>query len=401
MRKRKSVLAIRLLLLVTAVLIMTTGIANATPTATRTLPAELVPADRSFSVEIEVSDYGTVVETLPEGFSYMGSSLDPNAVRFYGQTNTIEFKVTKDKYLYFTYSVALRYYDLDEGTYTFSGVLRDRNGEYEIGGDTEIVLAEPEDDDDAEPTAMRTLPEEPVSADESFTIEIEASHYGIHGFVIERLPDGFVYEDSTLNPKSVEVEDNMVMYTLWGEPSFTYTVTAPDTEGTYTFSGILIDEDMNEYEISGDAEIAVKWAPGQFDTGSPANPYPSIFGIHTGTITPSQTITVQKLYIYHCPGTGGHIESIELYENGTLIANGTWNGYKGDWYNITLSNVCDIPHVRLLKDHVYSYTIRTGSYPRIIHETSFNATGGTITCTEFTDANGKRYEDWIPAIRLE
>jgi hypothetical protein len=65
MKKRKTVLAIRLLLLVTAVLIMTAGIANATPTATRTLPAELVPADRSFPVEIEVSDYGTVVETLP------------------------------------------------------------------------------------------------------------------------------------------------------------------------------------------------------------------------------------------------------------------------------------------------------------------------------------------------
>jgi len=393
-------LAIRLLLLVTVVVIMTTGIANATPTATRTLPAEPVPADRSFSVEIEVSDYGTVVETLPEGFTYIGSSLDPHAVKVYGPTNIIEFQLAKEKN--FTYYVALQYYDLDEGTYAFSGIFRDRRGEeYEIGGDTEIVLGEPEGDDDAEPTATRTLPEEPVAAGESFSIEIEASHYGIHGFVIETLPDGFVYEDSTLNPKSVEVEDNMVMYTLWGEPSFTYTVTALDTEGTYTFSGILIDEDMNEYEISVDAEIAVKWAPGQFDTGSPANPYPSIFGMHTGTITPSQTITVQKLYIYHCPGTGGHIESIELYENGTLIANGTWNGYKGDWYKITIHNVTGTPYITLLKDHVYSYIIRTGSYPRIIHETSFNATGGTITCTEFTDANGKRYEDWIPAIRLE
>ena len=402
MNERRPVLAIRLLLLVTVVVIMTTGIANATPTATRTLPAEPVPADGSFSVEVEASDYGTtVVETLPEGFTYMGSSLDPMVVRVCGPT-TIEFTLAKEKH--FTYYVALRYYDIDEGTYAFSGILRDRNGEeYEIGGDTEIVLGEPEGDDDAEPTATRTLPEEPVAAGESFSIEIEASHYGIPGFVIETLPDGFVYEDSTLNPKSVEVEDNMVMYTLWGEPSFTYTVTAPDTEGTYTFSGILIDEDMNEYEISGDAEIAVKWAPGQFDTGSPANPYPSIFGIHTGTITPSQTITVQKLYRYPCPcpGTGGHTESIELYENGTLIANGTWNGYKGDWHNISLNNVTSIPYVTLLKDHVYNYTIRTGSYPCIIHETTFNATGGTITCTEFTDANGKRYEDWIPAIRLE
>jgi hypothetical protein len=26
--------------------------------------------------------------------------------------------------------------------------------------------------------------------------------------------------------------------------------------------------------------------------------------------------------------------------------------------------------------------------------------GGTITCTNFTDANGREYNDWIPAIRL-
>jgi hypothetical protein len=256
MRKRKSVLAIRLLLLLTAVLIMTIGIANATPTATRTLPEELVPADRSFQVEIKVSDYGTVVETLPEGFTYMQSPLDlvTDAVKDCGPTNTIEFKATKDEYLYFTYTVALRYYELDEGTYTFSGVLRDRNGEYEIGGDTEIVLGKPEGDDDAEPTATRTLPEEPVAAGESFSIEIEASHYGIHGFVIERLPDGFEFDDYS---GLVDVDGDTVEFELWGEPSFTYTVTAPDEVDTYTFEGILIDEAKNEYDIGGDTEIVV------------------------------------------------------------------------------------------------------------------------------------------------
>ena len=127
-------------------------------------------------------------------------------------------------------------------------------GEYEIGGDTEIVLGEPEGDDDAEPTATRTLPEEPVAAGESFSIEIEASHYGIYGYVVETLPDGFEFEDSTLNP---EVEDDTVEFELWGEPSFTYTVTAPDEEDTYTFEGILIDEEKDEYDIGGDTEIVV------------------------------------------------------------------------------------------------------------------------------------------------
>jgi len=40
------------------------------------------------------------------------------------------------------------------------------------------------------------------------------------------------------------------------------------------------------------------------------------------------------------------------------------------------------------------------SYPQIIHEPSWNATGGVITCSEFVDINGKRHADWIPAIKL-
>ena len=36
----------------------------------------------------------------------------------------------------------------------------------------------------------------------------------------------------------------------------------------------------------------------------------------------------------------------------------------------------------------------------IVHESPFNATGGTITCDKFIDANGRVYYDWIPAIKL-
>lgn len=141
--------------------------------------------------------------------------------------------------------------------------------------------------------------------------------------------------------------------------------------------------------------------PEFFDIGSPNNPYPSITGTHYGTITPNQTITVSKLHTYPCPGTGGHTESIKLYESGDLIAYGNWSGYRGDWKNITLHNVTGAPYVTLLKDHKYNYTIKTGSYPQIIHESSKEVAGGTITCTSFVDANSKKYTDWIPAIRLE
>ena len=140
-----------------------------------------------------------------------------------------------------------------------------------------------------------------------------------------------------------------------------------------------------------------------FDTGAPANPYPSISGTHNGTITPNQTINISKLYTYPCLGTGGHTESIKLYENNILIANGTWNGYVSDWHNITIHNVTTgAPYIMLLKEHGYNYTLRTGSYPQIIHAKSKDAIAGagTIKCDKFIDANGKEYTNWIPAIKL-
>ena len=129
-----------------------------------------------------------------------------------------------------------------------------------------------------------------------------------------------------------------------------------------------------------------------FDTGS--GTYPSISGMHNGTITPNQTIIATKLYTYPCEGTGGHTEYARIW-NSTWNATATWNGYVDDWHNISF----DKPVV-LLPNKTYNYTIRTGSYPQIIHARSKPVTGGLINCTTFTDANGKNYDDWIPAIRL-
>ncbi|MFZ2070443.1 MAG: NosD domain-containing protein, partial [Halobacteriota archaeon] len=134
-----------------------------------------------------------------------------------------------------------------------------------------------------------------------------------------------------------------------------------------------------------------------FDTGASENLYPSIFGTHNGTITPNQTITVSKLYTYPCEGTGGHTEYAAFYySNGTLIAEAHWNSYKGDWHNITFDKI-----VFLMANETYNYILRTGSYPQIHHTPALLTSNGWITCTKFTDANGKEYDDWIPAIRLE
>ncbi|RJS73941.1 hypothetical protein CW714_02375, partial [Methanophagales archaeon] len=128
--------------------------------------------------------------------------------------------------------------------------------------------------------------------------------------------------------------------------------------------------------------------PPIFDTGP--GTYPSISGTHNGTIIPIHDINISKLYTYPCPGTGGHTEYARIW-NETWNATATWEGYASDWHNITF----DKPVV-LLSNKTYNYTIRTGSYPQIHHNRTLTVPDGEITCTKFTDANGKVYYDWIP-----
>ena len=133
-----------------------------------------------------------------------------------------------------------------------------------------------------------------------------------------------------------------------------------------------------------------------FDTDYPYNPYPSIMGNHTGIIKPNHTVIATKLYTYPCTGTGGHTEYVRIYNETGTLAVGHWKGYQSGYHDITL-----IPSITLLKDHEYNYTIITGSYPQIHHTDRLETDDGIITCVSFVDANGKRYNDWIPAIRFE
>ena len=334
-RKIKDVFAILgiALLLFTAVLTMSAGIVNAQPTATRTLPAEPISAGEFFTVSIEAQGYGIkgeVIETLPEGFVYSSTSLlqcqveeitDEDAEK----AGTRVYKFSLHDETSFTYTVKLRP-DVREGSYTISGRLLDEC----IGGHTAIVVAELEE---AEPTARRTLPEELVAVSESFTIEIEASHYGYFGNVVETIPKGFVYEDySGLTPGSVEAKDDTVEFTLRGEPSFAYTVTASDTEGTYTFSGILKDEDKKEYDIEGDTEIEVGESGKEVTIGAPnitaLRPVEAVVNNRedeskTFNITVNQTVNI----IWQINGTEVQTnESVTeaTYTNTSAVV-GTWN----------------------------------------------------------------------------
>ena len=173
--------------------------------------------------------------------------------------------------------------------------------------------------------------------------------------------------------------------------------------GTFTNTSLVgvynvtIYANKTEY-VNDSAELSfvVVSGPAVFDTGPGG--YPSIRGTHNGTITPSHVITVTKMYTYPCFKTGGHSEFVTFLNSSTgdEIANGTWIGtYLGNYQWIEFSEP-----FTLKVGVTYNYTIITGSYPQIHHTDALQTANGWINCTKFTDANGKIYYDWIPAIRL-
>ncbi len=133
-----------------------------------------------------------------------------------------------------------------------------------------------------------------------------------------------------------------------------------------------------------------------FDTGESSDPYPSIAGTHYGTITPFTTLhNVAGIYVYPCPGTGGHAEYVAIYYDSNrtdLIREGSWTGYN--------SLYISFEPFTMYANHTYYYKILTGSYPQIHHNSTCETANGTINCSEFIDVNGRVHKDWIPAIRL-
>ncbi|NQE44975.1 hypothetical protein C5S31_02985, partial [ANME-1 cluster archaeon GoMg2] len=194
--------------------------------------------------------------------------------------------------------------------------------------------------------------------------------------------DGFITEYEWQFDDGTNATGEEVTHTYSSAGNYTVTLTVTDNAtATNTTSKVIV--------VQSSSGIT-------FDTGEPANPYPSISGTHKGTITPVADLVLRRVYTYPCPGTGGHSEYVKIEGHG-LNVNATWSGYDGeDGHNITFNE----PFVRLEGNKTYNFTIRTGSYPQIIHESRKEATGGTINCTEFVDVNGKKYYNWIPAIRI-
>ena len=110
--------------------------------------------------------------------------------------------------------------------------------------------------------AVRSFSSAAVALGGQLVVTIEAGNYGSFGGVVETLPTGFVYVSSSLPTDSVATSGQMARFTLFGESSFTYTVTASNTVGQYSFSGILRDSTGLDHPVGGASGITVGDAPG-------------------------------------------------------------------------------------------------------------------------------------------
>ena len=208
--------------------------------ATRSFSATSVIAGGTVEVTIEVAElgaFGGVVETLPDGFSYVSTTLESEPA-IDGQDVTFAL-FGEDSFSY-----TVRAPDT-LGAHTFDGVVKDNAlDSNEVGGDSDVMVMA------SGLEASRSFSSSTVDAGGELTVTITAAGYGQFGQVVETLPAGFGYVSTSL-PDPPWVSGQMLGFSLFGEESFTYTVTASRTLGSHEFSGVAKDEARMETAIGG------------------------------------------------------------------------------------------------------------------------------------------------------
>ena len=241
-----------------------TVLAVGVPTVSRALSAPSLMMGSNLDVTITVADYGfggLIVETLPEGFGYVSS--DPVGASFDADAGTVTFTLVDETT--FKYSVTA---SSIAGDYSFSGTLRDSDlVVYAIGGDSSVTV-------EGAPGAMatRAFSPSPVAQGGTLTVSITAANYGFGGQIVEMVPGGFGYVNSVPAGATFDAAGQSVRFTLVDERVFRYTVTAPSTDGDYSFSGTLRDSDTNVHIIGGDTEITVSGAAPTPRPSTPSRP---------------------------------------------------------------------------------------------------------------------------------
>ena len=244
--------------------------APAGPSATRSFDKALnvAPGGR-VTVTIQVSNYGgigRVTETLPAGFAYLSSTHDSAGVSVNGRE--VRFTLQGDSSVAYTVTASRT-----AGSHSFSGMLRDSDrANHTVGGATGVTVTAP-----AGPSATRSFDKAlNVAPGRRVTVTIQVSNYGGIGRVTETLPAGFAYLSSTHDSAGVSVngrEVREVRFTLQGDSSVAYTVTASRTAGSHSFSGMLRDSDRANHTVGGATGVTVR-RPSSGGGGTPANRAP-------------------------------------------------------------------------------------------------------------------------------
>ena len=221
------------------------GTTEPQPSATRTFDDSTVGPGQDVEVSIAVSNYGSagaVREILPDGFTYKSSSLTRR-----GSGQEVRFSLTGQESL--TYVVTA---SSAAGTYTFDGVLK-RVGQpdVDVSGPSMVTVS---GTTEPQPSATRTFDDSTVGPGQDVEVSIAVSNYGRVGAVREILPDGFTYKSSSLTRRGSGQE---VRFSLTGQESLTYVVTASSAAGTYTFDGVLKRVGQPDVDVSGPSVVTV------------------------------------------------------------------------------------------------------------------------------------------------
>ena len=214
---------------------------------------------------------GQVMETLPDGFSYMDGSAavadaDPNARAAVGGSvdgQVVTFNVVGLDSFTYTVEVAA---DAAGGVGAFSGSLETLAGDTDIGGASDVTVEAPVEVEDFARSFSA------ASVRRGGEVDVTISRLGLAtgvGQVMETLPDGFSYKDGSAAVADADpgdkaavgasVDGQVVTFNVVGVDSISYTVevAADSVPGERSFAGVL-ETLAGETDIGGTSTIEVE-----------------------------------------------------------------------------------------------------------------------------------------------
>ena len=124
-----------------------------------------------------------------------------------------------------------------------------------------MTITAPPSTPDTDPSVTRSFSAMSVDPGGTVTVTIQADNYGGLGRVVETLPSGFTSPDASGQTVTLRLLQE-------GPQTPSYTVTASNNPGPYTFSGVLESEDKSQTTVGGSSTVTVNAPPGPSATRS-------------------------------------------------------------------------------------------------------------------------------------